>query len=184
MGNWYKNVTTRGPSQADVMAILARYTRRAYVTPTRDAVTVVFDERSEAEMQPTELGDLAFTLSSELRCPTLAAAVYDDDVLLLALYDAGRQVGEFNSAGVSTLHASDLARVFRVPERTFLLWLILESPRVPLFIFESFRHRLLLRALRHPLWALASGYRYIREGELPEDLTLEDLTHVDGLPSA
>ena len=180
MGNWYKNITVRGPQQAEIAAALAKHGRRCYLTPTRDAVTVVFDHRSDEEGDPRELGDLALTLSSDLACPALAAAVFDDDVLLLALYDAGQQLGEYNSAGASTLSAAALVRAFRAPRRAAIVWLLLESPRLPLFMFESFRHRLLLRALGQPPWAFATGYRYIEKGEPPEDLGTAELRHVDG----
>lgn len=181
VGNWYKNITTLGPAQAELAAVLSRHARRAFLTPTRDMVTVVFDERSDGEADPNELGDLALTLSLELNCPALAAAVYDDDVLLLALYVAGKQLGEFNSAGPSTLSARSLAGAFGASRRTPLLWLLLRSPRLPLFLFESFRHRLLLLTLGQPDWAFATGYKYIRKGEPPEDLEIADMMHIDGV---
>ena len=183
MGNWYKNITVFGPSQATVVATLQAHDRRAYVTPTRKGVTVVFDRASDDSSSPGELGDLAIALSQELRCPALAAAVFDDDILLLGLYDQGAQVGEYNSTGRSTLGASSLSRAFSVASRTPLVWALLACPRIPLFIFESFRHRLLLRLLRHPTWAFGTGYKYISRGEPPEDLEPNELMHVNGQPA-
>ena len=182
MGNWCKNITVVGPSQADVVAALQAHDRHAYVTPTREGVTVVFDRASDQAGSPSELGDLAVTLSQDLKCPALAAAVFDDDVLLLGLYDQGSQVGEYTSAGPSTLGARRLSRAFGAAARTPLVWALLACPRVPLFIFESFRHRLLLGLLRHPTWAFATGYNYISRGEPPEDLEGNALLHVDGQP--
>jgi hypothetical protein len=180
MGNWYNNITTLGPEQADVAAWCARHDRQAYVTPTREGVTVVFDREVDRAADPGELGDLALLASLELGCAVLAAAVYDDDVLLLALYEGGRQVGEYNSAGQSTLGAATLCRIFGVRARVPIVWFVLHSPRVPLFVFESFRHRALIRALRQPAWAVATGYAYIRRGERPRDLEESELLHVDG----
>lgn len=180
VGNWYNNITTRGPQQADVAAWCARHDRHAYVTPTRDGITTIFDREVDRAADPGELGDLALVASLELACPVLAAAVYDDDVLLLALYEGGRQIGEYNSTGHSTLSASTLCRTFGVAARAPLVWLVLNSPRLPLFLFESFRHRTLIRALKQPLWAVASGYTYIRRGERPHDLDESELLHVDG----
>jgi hypothetical protein len=179
VGNWYKNITTLGPRQAEIVTLLARHDRAAYVTPTRNGVTVAYDRESEESGDPSELGDLALTMSQELRCPALAAAVYDDDVLLLALYDAGTEVGEYNSAGSSTLSALSLARLFQVRARAPILWLLLKSPRLPLFLFESFRHRMLIRILKQPVWAFATGYKYIHQGEPPEDVPETDLLHVE-----
>lgn len=178
MGNWYKNITTRGPSQAEVITALLRLGRRAYVTPTRDGITVVFDHGSDLSGDPAELGDLALSLSADLSCPSLAAAVFADDVLLLGLYDRGKQIGEYNSTGSSTLGPAALAQAFRVPRRVAFVWLLMKSPRLPVFLFESLRHRLLIRALRHPIWAFATGYKYIAKGEPPEDLDEAELIHL------
>ena len=180
MGNWYNNMTTLGPPQAEVAAWCARHDRHVYVTPTRGGITVVFDRDVDRAADPGELGDLALLASHELGCPVLAAAVYDDDALLLALYEGGRQVGEYNSAGRSTLEAAALCRAFDARARTPLVWLVLNSPRLPLFLFESFRHRALMRALKQPLWAVASGYAYIARGERPDDLEESELLRVDG----
>jgi len=180
VGNWYNNITTIGPRQADVAGWCARHDRHAYVTPTRDGITVVFDRDVDRAADPGELGDLALLASLELACPVLAAAVYDDDVLLLALFEGGRQIGEYSSAGQSTLGAAALCRAFGVNARAPIAWLVLNSPRVPLFLFESLRHRALLRALRQPPWAVASGYAYIARGERPRGLDESELRHVNG----
>ena len=73
-----------------------------------------------------------------------------------------------------------LCRAFGVRGRAPLVWVVLNSPRLPLFLFESFRHRALMRALKQPRWAVASGYTYIRRGERPHDLDESELLHVDG----
>lgn len=183
MGNWYANITVFRPSQAAVVATLQTHGRRAFVTPTRNGVTVVFDRESEESGSPVELGSLAMNLSQELSCPALAAAVFDDDMLLLGLYDQGAQLGEYNSTGPSTLAAGRLSRAFCVASRTPAVWALLAWPRMPLFIFESFRHRLLLRLLGHSTWAFATGYKYISRGEPPAGLDPGELVHVDGRPA-
>ena len=181
MGNFYKNLTVIGPKREAVEAALTTHQRAAYLTPTRDGITVIFDLESDEAGDPAPLGDLALTLSHDLACVALAVAVYDDDVLLIGLYDRGTQLGEYNSSEASTLRASVLARAFDVRARTPLLWALLGAPHVPLFIFESFRHSLLIRALRMPRWAFATGYKYIQQGEPPPDLAATSLTHV-GVP--
>jgi len=47
-----------------------------------------------------------------------------------------------------------------------------------MLLFESARHRLLLKALRLPDWVFATGYKYIQQGEPPPGLTSEQLLHV------
>jgi hypothetical protein len=179
MGNFYKNVTVLGPSQADVVGVLERHARIAYVTPSHQGITVVFDREVDAAGGPAELGDIALTLSQDLACTTIAAAVYDDDVLLLALYQRGTQIGEYNSSGGSTLSAASLGRAVGLSRaRVLLVWAVLGAPRLPLFLFETWRHFLLLRFLRMPAWAGGTGYKYVHQGEPPPDLGQEYLVHV------
>ena len=177
MGNFYKNICLLGPGQPAVAAVLERHGRVAFVTPEKNRVTVAFDLESDEIGDPVELGDLALTLSQELACPTLAAAVYDDDVLLLGLYERGKQVGEYNSSGPSNLSPSALAKAFEARHR-LRLWLLLRAPRYPFFVFESYRHSLVLRALGAPQWACAAGYGYLQRGERPAGIDESQLVHV------
>jgi len=183
VGNFYKNVTLFGPPRDAVLAALAGHERTAYVSPTRRRFTVVYDRDSDEAGGPDALGDLSMTLSADLACPALAAAVYDDDVLLLGLYDRGRQIGEYNSSGTSTLTAASLAGAFDAAPRTAIVAALLALPRWPLFLFESTRHRLIAGALGMPPWARATGYRYIAQDEPPPGLTESDLEHVGRGPS-
>jgi len=179
MGNFYKNVTIVGAEQAAIVASLERHGRIAYVTPSRTMTTVVFDREADAAADPLELGDVALTLSQDLSCLTLAAAVYDDDVLLLGAYANGAQVGEYNSCSGGTLTAAVMRRLLTISRaRAGLLWVVLTAPRLPLFLFETWRHFLILRILGMPPWAGATGYRYVHQGESPPDLEADDLTHV------
>jgi len=177
MGNFYKNLCLLGPGQSDVAAALERHGRIAFVAPEENRMTVAFDLESDEIGDPAELGDLALTLSQDLACPVLAAAVYDDDLLLLGLYDRGKQVGEYNSSGGSTLSPSALATAFETRHQ-LKVWLLLRAPRFPFFIFESYRHSLILRALGAPQWAYATGYAYLQRGERPAGLSDSQLIHV------
>jgi hypothetical protein len=177
MGNFYKNLCLLGPGQSDVAAALERHGRVAFVTPQENRMTVAFDLESDEIGDPGELGDLALTLSQDLACPVLAAAVYDDDVLLLGLYDHGKQIGEYNSSGPSNLRPSALTKAFE-RRKHLRVWLLLRAPRFPFFIFESLRHSLLLRALGAPQWAYATGYGYLQRGERPAGLSDSQLIHV------
>jgi hypothetical protein len=68
MGNFYTNVTTRGPSQSDVAALLRSLNRNAFLTPTTNGFTVICDR--QCENQDTDLlGSLVLTLSTHLECP-------------------------------------------------------------------------------------------------------------------
>ena len=87
MGNFYKNLTVIGPTRDAIEAALTVHQRSAYLTPTREGITVIFDLETDEIGDAAPLGDLALTLSRDLACASLAVAVYDDDVLLMGLYD-------------------------------------------------------------------------------------------------
>ncbi|HYJ48238.1 MAG TPA: hypothetical protein VEV81_16615, partial [Pyrinomonadaceae bacterium] len=97
MGNFYTNVTLRGPDQDSIAEHLTRQQRTAYVSPTVDHCTVVYDE--ECESQDTQvLEQLAAGLSERFGCPALAVLNHDDDILWYKLFEAGRLADEYDSA--------------------------------------------------------------------------------------
>lgn len=97
MGQFLTNIVLRGPIQGDVAAFLASSGRSAFVSPTVNGCTIVFDEASESQDLDT-LMEAAEMLSTKLNCPALATLVHDSDVLILICYDSGRLVMDYNSA--------------------------------------------------------------------------------------
>ena len=88
MGNFYTNITLRGPDQAAVATFLRQARRAAYVAPRHAGGTTVYDERCEAQ-DPQLLGELATALSRHFACPALAVLNHDDDILALLKLGCG-----------------------------------------------------------------------------------------------
>jgi len=184
MGNFYTNVTTRGPSQADIAALLRSLGRNAFLTPTTNAFTVVCDR--ECENQDTDLlASLALTLSTHLACPALAILNHDDDVLWYQLYDGGslsdayisspewwEDLAEAPPRGNSEILCGhmgapgDPARVKKVLAR---------STGALGYLFAIKRHVDLLKALGQPLFAAGLGYNYASRGDFTAGLMPEQL---------
>ena len=159
MGNFYQNLTVKGPNQAEIVPVLRRYGRSAFVSPTRDRLTAVYARRSEEAASPEELAAVATLLSEQFRCPALAVAIYDDDVLFMGLFENGQPIAQYNSAERKPVAANRLCQAFEIPHARFRVWAILSLPhRVP-YLFETSRHRHLVRALGLPEWAVGTGYR-------------------------
>jgi len=97
MGNFYTNITLRGPDKDAVLAVLRRDNRCAYVSQTRDHFTVVYDLETESQDEEL-LCHVAELLSREFACPALAVLNHDDDILIYHLYSRGEQVDSYNSA--------------------------------------------------------------------------------------
>jgi len=187
MGNFYTNYTVRGPSQQAVAKALAG--RTAIVTPAQDGCVVVFDEQSEEQDQAV-IADLAACLSRELACPVLAVLNHDDDILWYQLYNSGELADEYDSspgyfdplsepsapAGGDARTLSEAFGASNVAEVESVLRKSAFEEGGYTFAFE--RHADLARALGIPSFGVGAGYRYVADGELPEDLEEDDLIRV------
>jgi len=97
MGTFYTNITLRGPSQSHVAQALRGWASRAYVSPTMDEYTIVYDQACDT--QDTELiHTLTSRLSAEFDCPALAVLNHDDDIFCYWLYEHGELTDEFDSS--------------------------------------------------------------------------------------
>lgn len=98
MGNFYTNLTVRGPEQHSVVDYLNAARRSAFVSPVSGDCLVVYDEQSEGQ-DPEILCGLASGLSQSFECAGLAVLNHDDDFLLYWLYECGELTEEFQSSG-------------------------------------------------------------------------------------
>jgi hypothetical protein len=195
MGNFYTNVTLRGPGQDRVVALLETERRRAYVSPVIDGCVVVF-ERNAMEMALDPDGfeeedlaawtgqaapaDLGATVTRALGGVALSVMVHDDDVLECHLSRDGEEVDRYNStpgyftSGRSAPQGGDaqvLCAAFDAPEgavdRVEAILRAAHSTEKGGYLFEMDRHRDLTKALGLPGCAVATGYAYIARGEEP-----------------
>ena len=176
MGTFYQNVTLRGAAPDAVVAVLAELGRTAFVTKPAGPITVVFDSEIDAMQAGNALPDLAGTLSVRLKCPALAAGVYDDDVLYLSLFEGLESTFEYVSTERRVANLSHFCSVMGLRPAVLRSWLILKAPHFIPYLFETFRYLHLLRALGLPEWPYTTGYRSIeRGGEAPAGLGMADL---------
>ncbi len=184
MGLFYTNVTLKGPSQDQVVAYLQREKRSAFVSPTIDAITVVYDR--ECEDQDTDaLEALAANLSREVGCTALAALLHDDDVFWYALYLNGVHADEYNSdpayfedsepeppsgGDARIVCAAFGAETAEAAVETILRhWGGPDEEELDEYLMASERHQDLAHALGFPraTWAYSMGYDAIEGGYLP-----------------
>lgn len=184
MGNFYTNVTTRGPAQSDLAAALRNLGRSAFLTPTTNTFTVICDR--ECEHQDTDvLSSLALTVSTQLACPAWAVLNHDDDVLWYQLFDRGKLVDAYISSKdwwkdpeepPPGGEAEILCRIMGNPgEQRQVQKTLARSGGVLGYLFEIHRHEALLDALGQPRFAAGLGYKYVNKGELTAGLTPEQM---------
>jgi hypothetical protein len=111
MGLFFNKIILKGPEQWRVMSYLRQRQRIAWVSRAIDGITVIQDnehhkrgiisrrfetlylyQRGETGWEP-----LVRDLSASLGCIVLGAEVYDSDILLYELYDAGPLIDEYIS---------------------------------------------------------------------------------------
>ncbi len=187
MGNFYTNLTLRGPTQAEVAAALAG--RTALVTPSEAGCVVVFDEACDSQ-DPELLAGLAEQLSRQFRCPVLAVLNHDDDILNYLLYLYGNLEDQYDSspnyfdpdaepAAPSGGDAAKLCAAFESPNVAAVESILRQSGLdEDGYTFEVERHEDLVLALGLPTFGVGAGYNYVSQGELPEGLTELDLIRV------
>jgi hypothetical protein len=165
MGNWYTNVTLRGPSPDAVLAFLRDEKIPAYVTSASGSQTVIYDRASENDHRDPEiLAALAQRLSKTFACPAFAVSVFHDDALWFRLYECGERRAEYFNGNGTMFGTGRLCAAFGAMTNLPIVWLLMRVPHFAL-LFEHWRHALLVRTLRLPLCAVGLGYNYIADGE-------------------
>jgi hypothetical protein len=130
MGNFYQNLTVCGAEQRPVVEALRAAGLTAFVSPTRGHHTVVFSKLGDVWESPDAASDVAGTLSHQLGCPVLVAAVFDDDILFLSLFEGLDRTFEYNS---SERRITNLRRLHQAAggKGWFLgLWVVLKLPHL------------------------------------------------------
>ncbi len=193
MGNFYVNHTVRAP-QDRVVAVLERGGHTAYVSPTIDGYTVVYDEACD-DQDPYAITELGKELSRSLKSPAVAFLNHDDDILCYWLFENGRPVAEYNSCpdyfdddegmeypddaadpgSGDTDDGTALCRLFGRPGSRRRVQSLLANPDR---CFVVMMHEELVQALGLPECVVGTGYRYIAEGDA--GVSADECVHVTG----
>jgi hypothetical protein len=97
MGLFYSNLTVHSPPRPALLDELRRLRLAAFVSPTIDGHTVVF-EKAIDEQGARAVERLGRAVTRRLGCSALAAVLHDDDVLYLWLFRNGRVRDRYDSS--------------------------------------------------------------------------------------
>jgi len=97
VGAFYTNVVIRDCEQQQIADFLRQEGLVAYVSPTVDGWTVVYERGSETQREGV-LEQLAARLSAHLETVVFAVLNHDDDILCYWQYERGTLLDQYNSA--------------------------------------------------------------------------------------
>jgi hypothetical protein len=166
VSNSYTNITIRGPTQRELVSFLGEKRITAYVSETRESITVVY--------VPLVDEVTASDVSDRFGCVSLLVSNYDDARLTYRLYRLGTMIDEYESCpdyesrvprrGARGGNPELLCRAFHVCPTPSALGSILYSH----YDIESLRHGDLAAALAIPFSPL--GLEDIRDKEGPDEI--------------
>lgn len=182
MGLFYSNFTLRGPRQDSVLQELRSLARTAFVSPTHEGLTTVYDRESEDQSLDVIEG-LGSQLSKALNCSVLAVVLHDDDVLYYWLFRDGEISHDYNSSPAYFDPNSDplppaggdsqelcyaFGRTTVEQQVRDLLQedLLSDKATIP---GELERHQALVRILGLPPYSVGVGFYTIEGGFVPEE---------------
>jgi hypothetical protein len=190
MGSTYMNIALLNVNWESVVAELKRAEEPAYVSCRLGEP--VFVAMSVAGMFE-HLTNATTHLSKYLNCIALGVFVFDDDVFVYNLADAGRLIDYhakipswFRGRGPKPPrgNATVLAEAFHVPDRIARLEAILiENLKTHAegqsFVIATDRHRALCGELGLPAWSAGFGFEYVQRNDLPADLEPASVVFVE-----
>lgn len=188
MGSTYSNITLKGPEARDILQELGNQGRSAFVSPTEDGLTTVYEMDSD-ESGENVLTCLAEDLSGCFGCPALAVQVVDDDVFRYWLYVDGELSDSYRSPSVSGQpdegemrggNPEMLIQHFNPDASAEEVADILNCCDQDCgFSLPTDRHLSLAELLGLPLHSVGFGFCDLDSGEYPEELE-DDLLRIDG----
>lgn len=191
MGTTYANITLKGPKAQDIFQELTNQGRCAFVTPTEDSLTTVFEMDSD-EGETRILTDLAEDLSGCFGCPALAVQAVDEEELRYWLYVDGELLDSYKSPapsldgeGRSDLKSTGgspelLSQHFNPDATAEEIIDILHCPDHDCgYTLAVDRHLSLVELLGLPICSVGFGFCDLDSGEFPEDIDEDDLLRVE-----
>jgi len=191
MGTTYANITLKGPKAQDILQELGNQGRSAFVSPTEDDMTTVYEMDSD-EGDSTILTDLAEDLSGYFGCPALAVQTVDEELFRYWLFADGELLDTYNSPAPA-LNAEArssarshggkpelLAQLFNTDATSEEIVEILHCPDQDCGVTLAVdRHLSLVELLGLPMCSVGFGFCDLDSGEYPEDFDEENLLRVD-----
>jgi hypothetical protein len=196
MGLFYTNIILYKAQQQQVADFLRNPKRIAYVSPTQDNFTVVYDKETE-DQDTRVLKNITSLLTKRFRCKALASLVHDSDVYMYWLYENGKLLDTYNSIpgyfdaevnqplpeggdakklceAFDKLNAvSEIQGIFKLVEKSNL-----DEASPEEYLGGEDIHGAIVRALGMPSFSAFIGYFTIENAEISEELDRTKLIEI------
>jgi hypothetical protein len=96
MGLFYSNLAVYRSERSQVLSALRKLRRNAFVSPTVDGHTIIFDHGIEGQ-NADEIERFGIEMTFALSCVALVSVLHDDDVLYLWLFGSGKILDHYDS---------------------------------------------------------------------------------------
>ena len=169
MGNFYTNITVRGVERDSLVAFLSTERVSAYVAPSAESYTVIYDELGDE--------DLARQIAARFACAVIFFSNHDDDVLQYHLFQSGRLADRYYSRPILRVsprpeypfgrRCCNTLRGVRCSKRGGSR----ETDTARSDTIEADRHFALAKALHLPRIAVGTGYGDIERGEMTDKVS-------------
>ena len=170
MGNFYTNFEIVGGDSTEVLKVAKELGRRAFIISDKNGSALLFDADCD-EQDTAEIERLGSQLAERLRLPVFATLNHDDDHLLLWLFQAGH-ITRYESClqgfgfgwALSRIRGGVVSYPFIA---AVLAW--------PIFVFQVFRHLLLVKVTGLSPLCAGFGYTYLSQGARPPGITDDEI---------
>jgi hypothetical protein len=167
----YTNITLYGVTQDEALDWCAANHVNAYVSPTIDDVTVIYENTlAENAAHPTPMEPLlarAAKASADLMATAMVAVVLDDDMFMYVVYLDGEMADNYMSyAGKPPANGKPekLAELYDVQAELPRIRAALQREQI---LSATERHTEIMDALNMPPMMIDCGFEYLDEGEKP-----------------
>ena len=192
MGNFYVNITIRKVTAQEILKYLEAKNLTAFVVESPEDYCTIYEEKCD-EQDKQHITSLLKDISSQFMCPAIGVLNHDDDILAYELWSKGEKVDEYDScpayftgdescmepeggnAKVLSEFMGNGTNLKAIEEALKAAGTEEEG-----FVFAVDRHEALAEAIGLPDHTVGYGFRYISEGEIPEDLQSEDIIRTNG----
>ena len=192
MGNFYANITTKKVSTDKIIEYLKSNELLAYIAKGPNDYCTIYEEICD-EQDTQHISSLLEDISKKFECSAIGFINHDDDILAYELWEKGEKVDEYVSC--PGYFEGDESRMTPEGGNAKILTTIMgngsnveEIERIlgttgfdnDDFSFAIDRHRSLAKLVGLPEHSVGYGFRYLSEGEAPENVPLIDISKIDG----